>query len=80
MVNSQMTVPVLSSTIISNKLTSMPLHYWNGTSRFECNTRNEVEGIGNAPVIIHQLSIGITTVTVIKLIITNSLNLVHTKK
>ncbi len=34
----------------------------------------------NAPVIIHHLSIGITTVTVIKLIITDSLNSVHTKK
>ncbi len=41
----------------------------------------EVEGIDNAPVIIrHLLSIGITTVTGIKLIITNSLNSVHTKK
>jgi hypothetical protein len=41
---------------------------------------NEVEGINNASVIIRYLSIGITTVTVIKLITTNSLNLVHTKK
>jgi hypothetical protein len=40
----------------------------------------EVEGIDNAPVIICHLSIGITTVTIIKLIITNSLNLVHTLK
>ena len=39
-----------------------------------------VEGIDNAPVIIRRLSIGITTVTVIKLIITNSLNSIHTKK
>ncbi len=31
------------------------------------------------PVVLH-LSIGITTVTVVKLIITNSLNSVHTKK
>ncbi len=42
--------------------------------------QNEVEGIDNAPVIIHHLSIGITTVTVIKLIINNSLNSVFTKK
>jgi hypothetical protein len=41
---------------------------------------NEVEGIDNAPVIICHLSIGITTVTVIKIIIINSLNSVHTKK
>jgi hypothetical protein len=41
---------------------------------------NEFEGIDNAPVIIHHLFIGITTVTVIILIITNSLNLVHTQK
>ena len=40
----------------------------------------EVEGIDNAPVIMCHLSIGITTVTVIKIIITNSLNSVHTKK
>jgi hypothetical protein len=40
----------------------------------------EVEGIDNALVKIHHLSIGITAMTVIKLIITNSLNLVHTKK
>ncbi len=33
-----------------------------------------------APVIIPHLSIGITTVTVINPIQTNSLNLVHTKK
>ncbi len=42
--------------------------------------QKEFKGIDNAPVIIRHLFIGITTVTVIKLIITNSLNLVHTKK
>jgi hypothetical protein len=41
---------------------------------------NEVEGIDSASVIIHHLSIGITAETVIKPIITNSLNSVHTKK
>jgi hypothetical protein len=41
---------------------------------------NEVKGIDNAPVIIGHLSIGITSVTVIRLIITNSFNSVHTKK
>jgi hypothetical protein len=40
----------------------------------------EVEGIDNAPVIIRHMSVGITTVAAIKLIITNSLNSVHTKK
>ena len=40
----------------------------------------EVKGIDNAPVKICHLSIGITAMTVIKLIITNSLNLFHTKK
>jgi hypothetical protein len=40
---------------------------------------NEVEGIDNTPVKIRHLSIGITAMTVIKLIITDSLNLVHTK-
>jgi hypothetical protein len=39
----------------------------------------EVEGIDNAPVKIPHPSIGITAMTVIKLIITNSLNLVHKK-
>ena len=40
----------------------------------------EVEGIDNiyAPVIIPHLTIGITTVTVIKIIINSSLNSVHT--
>ncbi len=48
---------------------------------YGCTTIHiEVEGVDNAPVIIRHLSICITTVTVIKLIITNSLNLVHTKK
>ncbi len=41
---------------------------------------NEVEGIDNAPVIIRHLSIGITFVTVMKLIMTNNFNLIHTKK
>jgi hypothetical protein len=40
---------------------------------------SEVEGIDNASVIICHLSIGITAETVIKPIITTSLNLVHTK-
>jgi hypothetical protein len=40
----------------------------------------KVEGIDNAPVIICHLSNDITAVTVIRLIITNSFNLVHTKK
>ncbi len=44
------------------------------------HTEAEVEGIDNALVIIRQLSIGTTTVTVIKLTITNSLNSVHTQK
>jgi hypothetical protein len=39
----------------------------------------EVEGIDDAPVKIRHLSIGIPAMTVIKLIITNSLNLVHKK-
>ncbi len=40
----------------------------------------KVEGIDNDSVIIRHLSVGITAETVIKPIITNSLNLVHTKK
>ncbi len=40
----------------------------------------EVEGIDDASVIIRHLSVGITAETVLKLIITNCLNLVHTKK
>ncbi len=46
--------------------------------RFYYNS--EVEGVDNAPVKIRHLSIGIAAaMTVIKLIITNSLNLIHTK-
>ncbi len=40
----------------------------------------EVEGLDNAPVKVRHLSIGITAMTVIKLIITNSVNPIHTKK
>jgi hypothetical protein len=43
------------------------------------NVTCDVEGINKAPIIIRHLSIGITTVTVIKLFITNILNSVHTK-
>jgi hypothetical protein len=43
-------------------------------------TQPEVEGIDDAPVKIRHLSIGITAMIAIKLIITNSLNSVHTKK
>ncbi len=41
---------------------------------------SEVEGIDNASVIIRHLSVGITAQTVMKPIITNIVNLVHTKK
>jgi hypothetical protein len=44
------------------------------------NNDYEVEGIDNASVIILHLFVGITAETVITPIITNSLNLVHTKK
>jgi hypothetical protein len=47
---------------------------------FESSLNSEVEGIDNAPVKIQHLSIGITAMTVIKLIITNKFYLVHTKK
>ncbi len=40
----------------------------------------EVEGIDDASVIIHHLFIGITAETVLKPIVTNCLNSVHTKK
>jgi hypothetical protein len=39
----------------------------------------EVEGIDDASVIIRQLSVDITAETVLKPIVTNCLNLVHTK-
>ncbi len=41
-------------------------------------TNNEVEGIVDASVIIGHLSVGITAETVLKPIVTNCLNLVHT--
>ncbi len=41
---------------------------------------NEVEGIDDASVIMLHLSIGITAETVLKPILTNWLNSVHTKK
>jgi hypothetical protein len=40
----------------------------------------EVEGIDDASVIIRHLSVGITAETFLKPIVTNCLNLVHTKK
>ncbi len=54
-----------------------------GTLKFnslKSSPPTEVEGIDNASVIIRHLSVGITAETVIKPTITNSLNLVHTKK
>ncbi len=66
-------------------LCSLPNQQISITSNAPCsnskgNCTSEVEGIDDASVIRRHLSIGITAETVIKPIVTNSLNSVHTKK